>query len=275
VFKTLLGWLKALRFVFAYVPVAMVLVAVGLFLLSIKDVVLRIVALPAQAARGELGSGRSVLGDVMRTVGRELGVTLGVIGGVVVLSLLAGVLLSRAMVPAVDALLGYVMASLFYLMTVKNASTTYAYLSVGGTVLFLLLNVVVLLAAYLFWLTKWTRILRQRFHERVPLRTHKRFFGWGTLSLVWALVLPYLFILAAEPFIDQLIDKLAQSHPPRWVALLVSGPAILVLGFLVVFWATRGLRALQYLVRYNVKGPRPAAGSAAEAVEYSSQAAGQ
>ncbi|MBC8069659.1 MAG: hypothetical protein IAG13_15085 [Deltaproteobacteria bacterium] len=38
---------------------------------------------------------------------------------------------------------------------------------------------------------------------------------------------------------------------PPWTAMLLSGPAILVLGFIVSFWLARGLKAITFILRYR------------------------
>jgi hypothetical protein len=99
------------------------------------------------------------------------------------------------------------------------------------------------------------------------MRAHGRFWKWGTLGLAWAQLLPLLFILGAQPLIEALIGALEQS----WILLLVSGPAILVAGFAVLFWALRGLSAITFLFRYKLPGtadaPEARAAGAARPVQ--------
>jgi Na+/proline symporter len=111
------------------------------------------------------------------------------------------------------------------------------------------------LVVNVLFLGKVQKIFKRRFHDKVPLGLHKRFWGWGTLALVWAQVLPLIFVAVAESGIDKLIDKLtegasAEAAPP-WGAILLSGPAILVFGFIVVFWAARGLAAVKFVMKYK------------------------
>jgi len=44
----------------------------------------------------------------------------------------------------------------------------------------------------------------------------------------------------------------------HWEGFLLSGPVVWVLGFLAVFWAARGFKAILFLKRYN-PGAVPAA----------------
>jgi hypothetical protein len=40
---------------------------------------------------------------------------------------------------------------------------------------------------------------------------------------------------------------------------MLAGPLFLVVGYLAVFWAARGVKAIVYLQRYKVKPPAPRA----------------
>jgi hypothetical protein len=119
-------------------------------------------------------------------------------------------------------------------------------------VLFLLLDLVMVIAATALFMGKVHKILQRRLHDREPLRAHARFWRWGTLSLGWALAFPLLYILVAQPAVGKLIDWLTADDDIAWGMLLVSGPVVLVLGFVGLAWAARGLRALGFLAKYEV-----------------------
>ena len=40
---------------------------------------------------------------------------------------------------------------------------------------------------------------------------------------------------------------------------MLAGPLFLVFGYLIIFWAARGLKAIVFLQRYKVPAPRPLA----------------
>ena len=42
----------------------------------------------------------------------------------------------------------------------------------------------------------------------------------------------------------------------NWKALLIAGPLFLVIGFILMFWAARGMKALTFMLKYQVK-PKP------------------
>jgi hypothetical protein len=54
------------------------------------------------------------------------------------------------------------------------------------------------------------------------------------------------------------IDKIANAiigdgEDIKWSLLMLSGPLLLVLGFVAMFWAARGVKALEFLATYRVK----------------------
>ncbi|MBL8943922.1 MAG: hypothetical protein JNK45_12280, partial [Myxococcales bacterium] len=71
IFKTIARQFEGVFAMFGYLPIVLTVVAVVLFVLSIKPVILEIVALPGRVAAGEARAG-DVVKEVFRTVGREL-----------------------------------------------------------------------------------------------------------------------------------------------------------------------------------------------------------
>lgn len=256
-FETVAGWLRGLDWLFAYVPVALTLATVVLFLASIRPVLMDIVQLPARAAAGGDVTVRGAVGTVARQVGRELLATLALLGVLVAVMSLSGALLGLVVRPATEAFLGYFFAGLVYVQ-LPDMSTGVLYLSLGATVVFLVLNIAAVLASGFLYLSKSQRLFRLRFHERTPLRAHGRFWKWGTASLVWAQALPFVFILVAQPAVEALITSQTAGGDVRWGLLMSSGPLILVAGYLLVYWLARGLEALGFLARYSAATEAPA-----------------
>ena len=90
----------------------------------------------------------------------------------------------------------------------------------------------------------------------MPLKSHRSFWIWGTLSLVWAQLFPVLFMLAAEPLVEHLTDgAFAKEGEPSWTMALLAGPVVFVLGFVFLFWAARGLKGLVFMFRYKPDAP--------------------
>ena len=251
VFKTIARQFEGVFAMFGYLPIVLTVVAVVLFLLSIKPVIVQIVAMPGRVASGE-AQASAVIKDVFRTIGREVLATLCLIGGLIVVTIFSGIMLSFAVQPAIEAFLAYVFTSLLYTMAASDFSKFAVYASVLGALLFLVLNIAAVLVTNVLFLGKLQKICKRRFHEKVPFSAHRRFWGWGSLSLVWAHVLPLLFVTGAQEGVGVLIDSMTKGDgEPPWTALLLSGPAILVFGFIVVFWAARGLAAIRFILRYR------------------------
>lgn len=262
IFKSIARQFEGVFAMFGYLPVVLTIVAVVLFVVSIKPVIVEIVSLPGRVASGEAAASQ-VVKQVFRAVGRELLATLCLIGVLIVTTILSGIFLSMAVEPAIEAFLAYVFTSLMYTIASPEFSKAAVYLSVMGALLFLVLNIAVVLVANVLFLGKAQKIFKRRFHDKVKLGAHRRFWGWGTVSLVWVQVLPLLFVAIAQEGIGKLIDALTEGggEDLPWTAILLSGPAILVIGFGLVFWAGRGLAGVKFILRYRpqdvgVHGPR-------------------
>ena len=250
VFENIARQFEGVFALFGYLPIVLTIVAVVLFMMSIRPVIAEIIALPARAAAGEANAA-DVVKEVFRTIGRELLATLCLVGVLVVVTIFSGIMLSLAVEPAIEAFLAYVFTSVIYTMAVPEFSKLAVYLSVMGALLFLVLNVAIVLVANVLFLGKVQKIFRRKFHDKVAVSAHRRFWSVATLSLVWAHVLPVVFVAIAQAGIGELVDAMTEGEDVHWTALLVSGPAILVLGFVLVFWAARGLRAIGFILKYR------------------------
>lgn len=245
--------------IMAVVQDLLVFVAIGLFILGIKDVLLEIVKMPARAAAGEI-KGSEAVKSVFRTIGREFKATLLFILAVIVIAIVTGILLTLAVSPATEALLAYVLVSIIYLMVDTNASTGVVYTSLIGSMIFLVLAVAVVIVGSAFFLGKFQRIAKLKYHHRLPLKTHKRFFTLGMVAMIWAMLLPFFFVLGAAELIDFVTNATqpkGEDDMPNWSAMLLSGPLILVAGFALVFWALRGVKALGFIKKYDERAMLP------------------
>lgn len=251
VFKTIARQFEGVFAMFGYLPIVLTIVAVVLFLLSLKPVITDIAAMPGKVASGEAKAG-DVIKAVFRNIGRELLATLCLIGALIVVTIFSGIMLTQAVQPAVEAFLAYVFTSLIYTVVAPEFSKFVVYASVLGAILFLVLNIAVVLVTNVLFLGKLQKIFKRRFHDKVKLSAFKRFWGWGSLAFVWAQVLPIAFVAGAQEGVDKLLEKLMEGGgDPPWTAILLSGPAILVFGFLLVFWAARGMAAVKFILKYR------------------------
>ena len=255
VFVSIAKMFKKVSFVFDFLPIILFLVTLFLFGRAIYPTMKEIILLPAKAAAGE-ATGGEVIKRAMRRVWGELLATLATIGVLAALSLLSGFVLSQIVQPAIAALLEYFALSLNYLQFVKGASSGFVFLALFGVILFLVLNLATLILSMAFFLGKWQKIFQARFNAGVPLARHKRFFTWGVPSVIWVQVFPWLFVLGSSVALNRLnaslIGSTVDADGISWRELLVAGPLFLVVAFMVLFWAVRGLKAIRFLQSYKV-----------------------
>jgi hypothetical protein len=208
-----------------------------------------------------------VIGEIAKTLGWELVVTLLLIVVLVAVTLLSGFMLATLARPAVEALLAYGFACIFYTVALeKTFQTGLIYVSLVGAMIFLVLNVAIVVASSGLFIGKAQKLLRQRFHDKVSFTSQWRFWVLGPIALAWIQSIPIVFIAVAKPAVENFIDWSMKSGEPAdidWSTLLTSGPLVLVIGFLLV-WLCWGLGPLLFLARYPTKLP-PVAPSPAPA----------
>jgi hypothetical protein len=260
VFISIAKAFKKLDVVFALLPTVLLLVTMILFILAIKPTLLEIVKLPMAVASGQASS-RQVVKRALRRVGGELVATLCTLGVLVGLTLLAGAILSRVVGPALDALIGYFSLGVTYLQFVHGASSGLVFVMLFGVILFLVLNLAAVIVSMSLFLGKAQKIFQRRFNDGVALREHARFWKWGIPAVVVAQVVPWLYMLVAGWGLDKINEKVTagvtDASQISWSAIMLAGPLFLVVGFLAVFWAARGIKSISFLVRYKVPPVAP------------------
>ena len=250
VFDRVAEMFKSVNWLFGWVAIALTLLTIVLFLLTIRPTLVEIVKLPARAARGEVAPAQ-VAGMVGRRIGNELIATLGVAGVAVVLALLSGFIEARLVGPAMDVFVMQLLVDMQYVFVDDKFSTSYVYISMGSVVAFLVLNIAVVVLSGAFYIGKLQKILRLRFHDKLALGEHKKFWIWGTLGLLWALSLPYVVVRIVLPISEWLVDS-GTTDSFSWGRVLVAGPLMLALGFVVLFVAGQGLKGMLYAMKYKV-----------------------
>ena len=261
VFVQIAKGFKKLDVVFGILPTLMLLLTMVLFILAIKPTLIEIVRLPIEAAQGR-AQGKAVVKRALRRIGGELLATLCTLGVLIVLTILAGTILGRVVMPAIEGLLQYFTLAVIYLQFVEGASSGLVFVMLFSMILFLVMSLVAVIAGMTMFLGKAQKIFQRKFNDRVPLREHKRFWKWGTVSLLVAQIVPWLYLLGAQWLIEKINDKLAEgvtgvSDIP-WTPIMLIGPLFLLVGFASVFWAARGMKALKFLATYKVPAPAPA-----------------
>ncbi len=267
-FESVASAFDRVNVVVGMVPSLLLVLSMAMFLLAIKPTLVAIVTMPAHAASNQGASGADVFQQSLRRAGGELVATLGSLAVLGVISLLAGAALSRVVEPALATLISYFTIAVMYLRFAEDASSTLVLVMLFSVIVFLVMNLAVILFATTFFLAKVHRIFQLRFGEHVPLSTHRQFWRWGSASLVWALVFPWLYMLAARAGIGlintQIIGATGDAASVNWTALMLAGPLVLIVGFVVALWAGRVFKGLRFLVRYDVQGGSLAAVGLAE-----------
>ncbi len=262
VFLKIAKLVKQLDFIFKILPIILFAVTMILFGIAIRPTLVEIIKLPMRAASGESGAGRDVTRRAMHRVWGELLATVCTIGVLVALTLISGFVLGRIVGPALDTLLDYFSRAVLYLQFVPDASSTRVFLALVGVILFLALNLVALIVSMSFFLGKCQKIFQARFNDNMPVASHARFFRAGIPSVLLVQVLPWLFAVSADVVLHALDERAfegvtAAAQVP-WGRVLLVGPLVLVVGFLMWFWAARGLKALGFLRSYKVVPIAPA-----------------
>lgn len=256
VFLSIAKLFKRLDFVFGILPIVLMAVTLLLFVLAIKPTLVEIVKLPAQAAAGAEAAGKDVMKKSMTRVIGELKATVCTIGILVVLTLLSGTILGFVVKPAIGALLEYFALAVSYLQFADGASSGLVFMALFGVILFLVLNLASLILSMAFFLGKSQKIFQAKFNHGVPLGTHVRFFKWGTPSVLLVQLFPLGFVIAAGAFLGWLNDSsregVVDAEVVPWTKIMLSGPLSLVFGYLILFWAVRGVKAIKFLATYKI-----------------------
>ncbi|NVB79759.1 MAG: hypothetical protein HOV81_15290, partial [Kofleriaceae bacterium] len=256
VFVSVAKTVKKLDFVFKILPIILFGVSMILFALAIRPTLTEIIKLPMRAAAGEAGAGREVTKGALRRVWGELRATLCTLVVLSLLTVVSGFVLGRMVGPALDALLGYFSFAVSYLQFVDTASSTLVFVSLFGVILFLVLNLATLIVSMSFFLGKTQKIFQQRFNHGIPVGGHNGFFKWGVPAVLFVQVFPWLFAVVAAKVIlkvnTSLLEGVTDADQVPWGKLMIAGPLLLVVGYLVLFWAARGIKAVRFLQKYKV-----------------------
>ena len=256
VFVAIAKMFKKVDFIFKILPIVLFGVTMILFGLAIKPTLIEIIRLPMRAASGEASAGRDVTRGALMRVWGELRASLCTIAVLAALTLISGFVLGQIVGPAIEALLAYFSFAVSYLQFVAGAKAGLVFLALFGAVLFLVLNLATLILSMSFFLGKFQKICQAKFNRQVPIATHARFFKWGIPSVLLVQVFPWVFVVLAAKCLNLINDKIltgvTDADQVSWGKLMLAGPAFLVVGFIALFWAARGLKAIQFLFGYKV-----------------------
>jgi hypothetical protein len=251
--------MKKLDWAFGFIPIILTILTLVLFVLAIRPTLMEIVRMPARAAQGHAAVGKDVMRKSMARVIGELKATICTIGVLTALTLISSVVLGNMLKPALKAFLEYFAKAVNYLLFSNEPSTGLVFVALFAVVLFLVLNLATLILSMAFFLGKCQKIFQQRFNEGTPISTHQYFFKWGIPSVLLVQVFPLIFALVVSKILGAVNDTNGIANPDdvSWTRIMLMGPLILVLSFLVTFWAARGFKAIKFLFKYKVKVKTP------------------
>ncbi len=246
-FQSVFSLYRKIDWLMGIIPIVLSILAVLLYVLPLKDTLVDIVLSPARAARAGAAE-RGTAQKAMRLVWAEVKATLPFIGLILVLLPLTGVFLSRAVEPLLELLIAGSLRTFQYLLW-ADASTAVLWLSLGTTILLLVLCLAVYILAVSFLLGTARKALRWIFHGGHGFGELKSLWLWGALSIVWVLALPFLFVLGIRWLA---FGPLAGGDGVPTTGDMLLVPMVALVTFPLLFWAARGWKALVYVKKYPV-----------------------
>ncbi len=250
--QSVAGMFKRVNWLFGYVPIVLSIVTVVVFLLNLGPTLRAIIGLPVRAAAGERGVARQVAKETVKTVGREVLATLSIMVVLITVMVFASLVLETVLSPALEAFIGILAVAIFYAQIVPDASSGAILVGLGGTVVFLIVDLAAVMAGTGLFVGKVHKIFQRRFHDKLPLRSHAAFWKWGTASLAYILAFPVLYMYAAGPVIDALIEWQMDGDEIRWGLLLTTPPVALVVLFMISAFVFRLHRAIAFIAKYKI-----------------------
>lgn len=249
---------KSLDFVFAVLPMVLLVLTLALFVRSIWPTLYEIIRLPTTVASGTTNA-QTVVRNAARRIGGELLVALCTVGVLFALTIISSEILGAVVKPAVYLTIEFFGTAVLYMQLVPDASGGLVFDSLCGIILFLAFNLIVIIIAVSVYLGKAQRMFQLRFHDHQPLRGHADFWKWGTLAVIGVQLVPLVYMLFASWAIDKLEDRwisgVSDPADMPWTKVMLVGPILLLAGFGLALWGGRALRGLSYLLGYKLPKP--------------------
>ncbi|MFO0618191.1 MAG: hypothetical protein U0414_36700 [Polyangiaceae bacterium] len=254
VFKDVWNFYKSVNWVLTYVPTAMIVLAVLLFLLTIKDLIRDVVRVPERVMKGELKE-TEVFKFVAKRVKGETIATLCTLGVLTVLTIVSAIALSLLAAPTMANFIRQLFVTIQYTTVSKTFDKTIMYVGLLGVLVFIVLTVAISLVATILYLGKAQKIFRAWFNYDHPVAKYKGFFlGWRTLGVVWCLALPAIMLFSMSALANTLIDKATNGTSFDWSLALLPAAIALPGGLLLVWLVLFGLKTITSIIKYKVEG---------------------
>ncbi len=252
---------QGINILFSFLPLALLLVAFVLFIRNSIPTLKEIVRLPGRAAQRQPNVVRNTVRLTIQNLKKESLYALGIIGVLLVLTLIVSSVGRGAIEPALEIILNYIIAAMIYAQTEAGAQPGLILFCTGIALAFLVMVLAMTTLAAVLFLWRSSSVLRTVTRAGMGLRNERRFWLRGTGGLVWAMFLPVLYALAASPAIALWGQWAVDTR--TWGVMFGLIPLALVAGFFVAFWAGNGFKTLMFVRRYQPVVVGAGAGGAA------------
>ncbi len=249
VFFILARLAQVLNVLFSFLPLLLLGVAFVLFIRNAIPTMKEIIKLPGRAAQGQERAARETISATVRSLRKELLYALAIVGVLLVLTVVVSSLGRGAIEPALEIILNYVIATMIYAQTEAGAQPGLILFCTAVAMLFLVmvLTISTLVAVVFLWRASF--VLRTVTRTGVGIRSERQFWLRGTGGLLWAMVVPVIYALAASPAISLWGQWAVDTR--TWGVMFGLMPIALVAGFFVAFWAGNGFKTLMFVRRYQ------------------------
>jgi hypothetical protein len=264
VFVSIAKMVKKIDLIFKLLPILLFGMSMILFGLAIKPTIVEIVKLPMRAAAGDAGVGRATTKRALGRVFGELKAAACTLGVLAVITFVSAFTLGEVVGPVLDDLVGYFFFAVLYLVNIEGASSGLVFVGLFGVTLFLVINLATLILSTVFFLGKTQKIFQARFNDGTPIRTHARFFKWGVPAILFVQLFPWIYGIISDVALEKIYGAFMGDDLAAWSwgKIFLVAPVVLIVGFGILFWAARGVKAIKFLATYKVKAVPPVRPSA-------------
>lgn len=251
---------------FSIIPLFVLLVAFALVLRNAMPTMKTITRLPGDAARGVERAGRKTIGETSRSIGRELIYALGMIGVLLVVTIVIAATGTNAVEPALQVVLNYILASIVYIQLTEEARPGLVFFSVAATLAYLTLMMAMTVGIAGIFLFKASRLLRHSSREGFRSIQQRRFWLIGFGGLLWMMLFPMLYAQTAGSVVSGLVQVGVDYS--AWGFIFISPPVVMLLMFFVSLWAVNGYRTISFIWRYSPEAAVPEAPDEPEPITF-------
>jgi hypothetical protein len=107
-----------------------------------------------------------------------------------------------------------------------------------------------------FFLGKSQKIFQVRFTEGTPIGSHAAFFKWAIPSVLLVQMFPWAYAVVSDRVLERIYTGLLSGSELGgwpWGKIFLVAPIVLIVGYAILFWSVRGVKAIKFLAKYKVK----------------------